>query len=62
MRINNRIRRSIEAALGGLTLLSSDPARRLEAARAVFKSKDAKALPALEQAIAKAVDAASGRS
>jgi urea transport system permease protein len=57
VRINNRIRRSIEAALGGLTLLSTDPARRLEAAQAVFKSKDTKALTALEQAIAKEADA-----
>ena len=56
VRINNRIRRSIEAALGGLTLLSADPGKRLEAAQAVFKSKDAKALPALEQAIGKEVD------
>src|SRR5262249_25388732 len=40
VRVNNRIRRSIEAALGGLTLLSPDPARRLEAAKAVFKSRD----------------------
>ena len=57
VRINNRIRRSIEAALGGLTLLSPDPARRLEAAQAVFKSKDVKALAALEQAIGKETDA-----
>jgi urea transport system permease protein len=62
VRINNRIRRSIEAALGGLTLLSSDPARRLEAAQAVFKSKDAKALPALEQAIGKESDASIKRA
>src|SRR5215470_16140058 len=38
VRVNNRIRRSIEAALGGLTLFSPDPARRLEAARADRKS------------------------
>jgi urea transport system permease protein len=44
VRINNRVRRAIDAALGGLTLLSPDPARRLDAARAVFKSKDANAL------------------
>jgi len=53
VRVNNRIRRSIEAALGGLTLLSPDPARRLEAAKAVFKSRDANALGALETAINK---------
>src|SRR5262245_41300374 len=53
VRVNNRIRRSIEAALGGLTLLSPDPARRLEAARAVFKSRDANTLATLETAINK---------
>jgi urea transport system permease protein len=57
VRINNRIRRSIEAALGGLTLLAADPGKRLEAAQAVFKSKDSKALPALEQAIGKETEA-----
>ena len=53
VRLNNRLRRIIEAVLGSLTLMSPDPARRLEAAQAVFKSRDANALPALEQAIAK---------
>ncbi|MXQ13940.1 urea ABC transporter permease subunit UrtB [Microvirga makkahensis] len=52
VRVNNRVRRAIEAALGGLTLLSSDAARRLEAARAVFRSRDEAALPTLEKAIA----------
>jgi urea transport system permease protein len=53
VRVNNRVRRAIDAALGGLTLLSPDPARRLDAARAVFKSKDPAALPALLTAIQK---------
>jgi urea transport system permease protein len=53
VRLNNRLRRTVEAALGGLTLLSPDPARRLDAARAVFKSKDPAALPALLTAIQK---------
>jgi urea transport system permease protein len=57
VRLNNRLRRIVEAALGSLTLMAPDPARRLEAAQAVFKSKDANALPALEQAIAKETDA-----
>src|ERR1700704_2431841 len=30
VRVNNRVRRAIEAALGSLTLLSPDPAKRLE--------------------------------
>jgi urea transport system permease protein len=58
VRLNNRIRRTIDAALGGLTLLAPDPATRLEAARAVFKSKDANALPTLEAAIPKETNAA----
>ena len=57
VRVNNRLRRAIDAALGGLRLLSSDPAKRLEAARAVFKSREANALPALGTALAKETDA-----
>jgi urea transport system permease protein len=53
VRLNNRLRRSVEAALGGLTLLSTDSAKRYEAAQAVFKSQDAAALTALETAIAR---------
>jgi urea transport system permease protein len=53
VRLNNRLRGIIAAMLGNLRLLSPDPAKRLEAAQAVFKSKDASALPALQQAIAK---------
>jgi urea transport system permease protein len=56
VRINNRVRRAIDAALGGLTLLSPDPARRLDAARAVFKSKDASALDTLAAAIKNETD------
>jgi urea transport system permease protein len=57
VRLNNRLRRIVEAALGGLTLMAPDPGKRLEAAQAVFKSKDANALSALDQAIAKESDA-----
>lgn len=56
VRLNNRLRRSVEAALGGLTLLSSDPKKRLEAAQAVFKSRDAVLLPTIDAAIAKEGD------
>lgn len=52
IRVNNRVRRAIEAALGSLTLLSSDATTRLEASRAVFRSRDVNALPTLDQAIA----------
>jgi urea transport system permease protein len=53
VRLNNRVRRAIEAALGGLTLLAADPARRFDAAQAVLKSREASALPTLDAAIAK---------
>ena len=56
VRLNNRLRRSVEAALGGLTLLAADPAKRYEAAQAVFKSRDANALPTLDAALAKETD------
>jgi len=56
VRLNNRLRRIVEAALGSLTLMAPDPGKRLEAAQAVFKSKDANAFPALDQAIAKETD------
>jgi urea transport system permease protein len=54
--INNRLRGAIDAALGGLTLLSGDPAKRLDAAEAVFKSRQASVLPTLESAITKEQD------
>jgi urea transport system permease protein len=56
VRVNNRVRRAIEAALGSMTLLSRDAGARLEAAGAVFRSRDAAALPALERAIAQEGD------
>jgi urea transport system permease protein len=56
VRVNNRIRRAIESAMGGLTLLSPDPARRLDAAQAVFKSRNAAALPTLQTAIEREPD------
>ena len=57
VRVNNRLRRAIDAALGALTLLAPDPGKRFDAAQAVFKSQDASALPALEKAIAKETNA-----
>ena len=53
IKINNALRRVIKAAAGGSALTSPDAAKRLEAAQAVFKSRDAAALPAIEEAIAK---------
>ena len=56
VRLNNRLRRTVEAALGGLTLMSSDAGKRLEAAQAVFRSREAAALPTLDAALAKETD------
>jgi len=56
VRVNNRIRRAIEAASGTLSLVSPDPAKRLEAANAVARSRDAAALPALDLALSKEAD------
>ena len=54
--INNRLRRAIDAALGGLTLMSPDRTKRYDAAQAVFKSHEANVLPAIEAAIEKETD------
>jgi urea transport system permease protein len=52
IRVNNRLRRAIEAALGSLTLASPDAGVRWQAAEAVFKSGDPNAIPALDKALA----------
>src|SRR4029450_11295525 len=57
VRLNNRLRRIVEAALGGLTLMAPGGGKRFEAAQAVLKSKDANALGALDQAISRETDA-----
>jgi urea transport system permease protein len=53
VRLNNRLRRSVDAALGSLTLMSPDPAKRIAAAQSVFKSHDEAALPVVDEALAK---------
>ena len=52
LRLNNAIRRTVDAAMGALRLFAADAGTRAEAAEAVFKSRDAGALPALNRAIA----------
>ena len=51
VRLNNRLRRTVEAALGGLTLLSPDPAKRIQAAQSVFKTHDEAMLPLVDEAL-----------
>lgn len=57
IRVNNKIRTTLAAAMGALTLMSPDRQKRLEAAEAVFKSRDASARPLLDKAIAAETDA-----
>lgn len=57
VRLNNKLRGVVERALGSLSLLSPDPGKRLEAAKSVFKSRDAQKLPLIDAALAKESDA-----
>jgi urea transport system permease protein len=56
VRVNNAIRSAIEGSIGSLTLASPDPQKRIAAAEDVFKTRDAKALPALQAQLAKESD------
>jgi urea transport system permease protein len=57
VRLTNKLRRHVEAALGGLTLLSPDLQTRISAAHSVFKSHEESALPVVESALGKEKDA-----
>lgn len=57
LRLNNRLRRSVQSALGAVTLQAASPERRITAARAVQRSRDEAALPALDAALARETDA-----
>ena len=52
VRLNNKMRRGVEAALGALTLQSPDPAKRVQAAQSVFKTHDEAMLSAIDLLIA----------
>jgi urea transport system permease protein len=51
VRLNNRVRTALAETLGSMTMLSPDPAKRLEAALSIFKSKDASKLAMLDTAL-----------
>jgi urea transport system permease protein len=51
VRVNNAVRRALDAAKGGLDLVSADPAIRAHAAEEVFKSRDPATLPLLAKVI-----------
>ena len=52
VRLNNRLRNVLDTAIGTLTLMAPDPAKRIDAAQSVFKSRDAAVSPALDKALA----------
>jgi urea transport system permease protein len=56
VRVNNRVRRALDAAVGSLSLQASDPGKRFESAQAVFKSREQSALPALDAALERETD------
>jgi urea transport system permease protein len=51
VRVNNRVRGAVQAALGTFNLVHPDPKTRIEAARALFQSPDAKNIPRLEKSL-----------
>ncbi|WP_291295012.1 urea ABC transporter permease subunit UrtB [Elioraea sp.] len=57
LRLNNRVRRAIDAAVGALSLSNADPRVRLAAAERVFRSRDPEAIPALDSQLARETDA-----
>ncbi len=50
LRLNNRVRRALGAALGALTLKSRDPVKRIKAADAIFKAPKEEQLAILQKA------------
>src|ERR1700678_682302 len=56
VRVNNALRSAVEGAMGSLTLANPDPGKRLAVAEDVFRTHDAKALPALQTQLAKEND------
>jgi urea transport system permease protein len=62
VRLNNRLRRSLDTAVAGLTLSAPEPARRAQAAQSVFKSHEDAMLPVIEAALDKETDPAAKRA
>lgn len=62
IKVNNKLRGQLREAIGALSLRSSDPAARLAAARAVFKSADPARIAVLEAAMAAETDAGVARA
>jgi len=58
VRLNNRVRGLVQAALGTFDLVHPDLAKRIQAARSLFKSPDAKNIPLLLKSLDKEADPA----
>ncbi|HEY7609136.1 MAG TPA: urea ABC transporter permease subunit UrtB [Alphaproteobacteria bacterium] len=56
VRLNNRVRSALQAALGTFNLVHPDARTRIEAARALFKSPDARNIPLLQKSLEKEAD------
>jgi urea transport system permease protein len=56
IKVNNAVREAVSTALGSLTLMSPDVAKRRSAAADVYKNGDPAQIPLLDQAIAKETD------
>ncbi|MET0968237.1 MAG: urea ABC transporter permease subunit UrtB [Tardiphaga sp.] len=62
VRLNNRLRRTMDTAVAALTLSAPEPGRRAQAAQSVFKSHDEAMLPVIETALDKETDPAAKRA
>jgi urea transport system permease protein len=62
VKVNNRLRGTIDAAMSSLTLMSPNPKVRRQAAESLFTRRDASALAALDPAIAAEKDPAIKRA
>lgn len=56
IKVNNKLRRLIDAAMGSLTLMSADPQVRRTAAISIFKAADPQGIAALDKALASESD------
>jgi urea transport system permease protein len=58
VRVNNRVRGAVQAALGTFDLVHPETRIRMDAARALFRTPDAKNIPLLEKSLEKEADPA----
>ncbi|GHA16042.1 branched-chain amino acid ABC transporter permease [Devosia pacifica] len=58
IRVNNGLRRDIDATIGGMTLMADDPQTRISAARTMGASPDEENIPLLDEALAAETDPA----